>query len=226
MKLKYSFTSVILLIFCFKALAQNSIPTTDTVVFKDGSVKEGTLKTNRSQGIEFNGNVKLCVGKKNKDCVAYPIADIDHITQAPPQLIVRQLKVLKASKDYHQILAKSKNPEEYDTETYINRYKVIYNADKTTGGLAKLKYAGQTAYFYYYVKPGKNGGKTCLTKPNASEIIFSFNSTATSNKFSLKQLTEFFKDCSQFVQKSSEKNAHKKYNMLYFYKLSDICSMP
>lgn len=207
------------------SFSQNEIPTIDTIVFNDGTIKEGKLKLNGFQGIEFNGKVKLCNGKKNKDCTSYPISDINTITQAPPTLIVKQLKELKASKNYQQILAKSDNPDEFNIETYINRYKVIYNDNEEKGGLAKLKYSGVNVDFYYYSKPGKNGGKTYLTKPNSSSIIYGFNSTSTSNKFSLKQLSEFFKDCKIFTQKSTEKNAHKKYSLKYFYKLSDKCSL-
>jgi hypothetical protein len=225
MKLKSYIITVILFVYCFNTYSQNEIPTIDKIVFKDGTIKEGKLKVNNSQGIEFNGKVKLCNGKKNKDCISYQISDINDITQAPPKLIVNQLKELKTSKEYQKILEKSDNPDEFKIETYINRYKVIYNENEGNGGLAKLKYLGENVDFYFYSKPGKNGGKTCLTKPNSNKIIFSFNSTATSDKFSLKQLSEYFKDCEIFTKKSTEKNAHKKYKIKYFYELSDKCSI-
>ncbi|WP_040278781.1 hypothetical protein [Psychroserpens damuponensis] len=225
MTLKNFITSLILCVYCINAFSQNEIPTIDKIVFNDGTIREGKLKLNKSQGIEFNGNVKLCNGKKNKDCISYQISDIANITQAPPELIVNQLKELKTSKAYHNILEKSDNPDEFKIETYINHYKVIYNDNEENGGLAKLKYSGKNADFYYYSKPGKNGGKTCLTKPNSNSIIFSYNSTGTSDKFSLKQLSEYFKNCEIFTKKSTEKNAHKTYKIKYFYKLSDKCSI-
>ncbi len=228
MKLKSYITALMLLIYCINAFSQNEIPTIDKIVFNDGTIKEGKLKLNNAQGIEFNGFVKLCNGKKNKDCISYQISDIDKITQAPPELIVNQLKQINdknASKKYQNIIEKSDNPDEFKIETYIVRYKVIYNDKEENGGLAKLMYSGKNADFYYYSKPGKNSGKTCLTKPNSNAIIFSYNSTATSDKFSLKQLSEYFKDCEIFTKKSTEKNAYKKYKIKYFYKLSDQCSI-
>lgn len=228
MKFKSYISTLILFIYCINTFSQNEIPTIDKIVFNDGTIKKGKLKLNNSQGIEFNGKVKLCNGKKNKDCVSYQISDIDNITQAPPELIVNQLKEINGkntSKKYQKIIENSDDPDEFKIETYINRYKVIYNDKEKNGGLAKLMYSGKNADFYYYSKPGKNGGKTCLTKPNSNSIIFSFNSTATSDKFSLKQLSEYFKDCVIFTKKSTEKNAHKKYKIKYFYKLSDECFM-
>lgn len=227
MTLKPYITTLILFIYCFNAFSQNEIPTIDKIVFNDGTIKEGKLKLNNSQGIEFNGKVKLCSGKKNKDCISFQISDIDNITQAPPELIVKQLQEINDknfSKKYQNILEKSDNPDEFKIETYINRYKVIYNEKEENGDLAKLEYSGKNVDFYYYSKPGKNGGKTCLTKPNSNKIIFSFNSTATSDKFSLKQLSEFFKNCKIFTEKSTEKNAHIKYKIKYFYELSDKCT--
>ena len=223
--MKNYITTLILFVYCFNAFSQNEIPTIDKIVFNDGTIKQGRLKLNNYQGIVFNGNVKLCNGKKNKDCVSYQISDIDNITQAPPALIVDQLKKIKASNEYQDILKNSDNPDEFKIETYINHYKVIYNDGEEKGGLAKLKYSGKNADFYYYSKPGKNGGKTYLTKPKSNSIIFSYNSTATSDKFSLKQLSEYFKDCKVFTEKSTEKNAHKKHNIKYFYQLSDKCSI-
>ncbi|WP_341199818.1 hypothetical protein [Croceibacter atlanticus] len=225
MKLKSFIVTVILIICGLNAFSQNEVPTIDNIVFKDGTIKEGVLKINNSQGIEFNGKVKLCIGKKNKDCISYLISDIENITQAPPKLIVNQLNEIKASENYEEILQKSDNPDEFKIETYINRYKVIYNDNEDIGGLAKLIYSGKNADFYYYSKPGKSGGKTYITKPNSNSIVFSYNSTLTSDKFSLKQLSEYFKDCEVFSKKSSEKNVHKKYKIKYFYKLSDNCSV-
>ncbi|MFP4846482.1 hypothetical protein [Winogradskyella sp. PE311] len=223
MKLKSYIIILILLVNCFYTFSQNAIPTIDKIVFNNGTIKEGTLKLNNSQGIEFNGKVKLCNGKKNKDCVSYQISDIDNITQAPPQLIVTQLKEIKASKQYQNILEKSDNPDEYKIETYIRHFKVIYNTNEEQGRLAKLNYSGKNVDFYYYAKPGKNGGKTYITKPNSNSILFSYNSTSSSDKFSLKQLSEYFKDCESFTKKSTEKNAHKKYKLKFFYQLSDKC---
>lgn len=227
MKLKSYLIALILFIFSINTFSQNEIPTIDTIVFNDGTIKKGKLKINNSQTIEFNGKVKLCNENNNKDCITYKISDIDSITQAPPELIVNQLKEINSknpSKTYQKILEKSDDPDEFKIETYINRYKVIYNENEDKGGLAKLKYSGKNVDFYYYAKPGKSGGKTYLTKPDSNKIIFSFNSTQTSNKFSLKQLSEYFKDCDIFIKNSTEKNAHKKYKMKYFYKLSDACS--
>lgn len=227
MKFKHCITTIFLFIYCFNAFSQTEIPTIDKIVFNDGTIKEGKLKTNDFNGVEFNGKVKLCLGKKNKDCTSYDISQIDNITQAPPELIVDQLKEFNSenpSKKYKKILEQSDNPDEFKLETYINRYKVIYNKDEDKGGLAKLQYSGKNADFYYYFKPGKNGGKTYITKPNSNSIEFGFNSTATSNKFSLQKLTEYFKDCEEFTNASTERNAHKKHNLKYFYKLSDKCS--
>lgn len=228
MKLKNYIFTLILFIYCFNTFSQNEIPTIDKIVFNDGTIKEGKLKLNTSQGIEFNGKVKLCNGKKNNDCVSYQISNIDHITQAPPEIIVKQLKEINGkntSNKYKKIIENSDDPDEFKIETYINRYKVIYNDKEENGGLAKLKYSGKNVDFYYYSRPGKSGGKTCLTKPNSNSILFSYNSTATSDKFSLKQLSGYFKDCEVFTKKSNEKNAHKKYKIKYFYKLTDECSI-
>lgn len=227
MKLTNCIISLVLSFFGLDLYAQDKIPTIDKIVFNDGTIKEGILKLNNSQGIEFNGSVKLCREKKSKDCISYKISEIDNITQAPPELIVKQLQEINSknsSKKYQKILEKSENPDEFKIETYINRYKVIYNEKEENGGLAKLQYSGKNIDFYYYSKPGKNGGKTCFTKPNSNKIIFSFKSTATSDKFSLKQLSQYFKDCEIFIKKSTEKNAHNEYNIKYFYKLSDMCS--
>lgn len=226
MKLKSYITTYIIFVFSFNAFTQNEIPIIDKIVFNDGTIIEGKLKLNNFQGIEFNGQVKICNANKNNVCTSYQIANIDHITQAPPELIVNQLKELNGknnSKKHQKIIENSDDPDEFKIETYINRYKVIYNDNEINGGLAKLMYSGKNVDFYYYSKPGKNGGKTCLTKPNSNSIIFSYNSTTTSDKFSLNQLSAYFKDCEIFIKNSNEKNAHKKYKIKYFYKLTDAC---
>ncbi|MFK7781659.1 hypothetical protein [Psychroserpens sp.] len=227
MKLRIYLITQILLFNVVSICAQDNIPTEDKIVFVDGTVLTGTLKLNGSRGITFNDNVKLCQGKKYKDCTSYKISDIDNIIQAPPELIVKQLKELKrntSSEVYQNMLQQSENPDEFNIETYITYYKVLFNSDKENIGLATLRYHGKTADFYSFVKTGKNGGQTHITLPNTNISVFRFNSTATSNKFSLQQLTEYFKACSEFTSESTVKNAHKKNNMRYYYKLADKCT--
>lgn len=224
--IRRSITTVALIVFSLSAKAQDDIPTIDRVLFADGTYKEGWLKVNNANGIEFNNTIKLCLKDNQKKCTAYAIKDIDQVTQAPPELIVKQLEEINSknpSKTLQKIKAKHDVPDELNIKTYINKYKVLHTNNKDGHVLAKLRYAGKNADFYYYAKPGKNGGQTLLTKPNTNTIVFNYSSTATSRKFSVAQLVNYFKDCNTFTKIANQKKAYKKHNMLYFYRLTDSC---
>ena len=227
MKFKGCIFVFVLSVFGSIIYAQESIPEMDKIIFSDGTIKEGKLKLNDFQGIKFNGKVKLCNGGNNKDCITYQINDIDEIIQAPSQLMINQFKILNSEnppKRYQKLLAKNEDPEKLKIENYIQYYKVLYYEGEENGSLSQLMYSGQSADFYFFSRSGKDGGKTYITKPNSAIILFSFNSTPTSDKYSLKKLTEFFSDCEAFTNESTKSNAHKKHEMRYFYELSDKCS--
>ncbi|MDB9782149.1 hypothetical protein OAE07_02405 [Winogradskyella sp.] len=226
-KLQHITTTLLLTVFSLSINGQDKIPTIDLVVFVDGTSKQGWLKVNNSNGIEFNNTIKLCLKNNKKKCTAYSVKDITSVIQAPPELIVKQLKELNGenpSKALQKLKDKSTMPDEFNIKTYINNYKVLHTNNKKGHVLAKLRYAGKNADFYYYAKPGKNGGQTLLTQPNTKTIVFNYNSTATSTKFSVSQLADYFKDCNTFTNIANQKKVYKKNNMLYFYKLTDACS--
>ena len=127
--LRRSITTVALIVFSLSAKAQDDIPTIDRVLFADGTYKEGWLKVNNANGIEFNNTIKLCLKDNKKKCTAYAVKDIDQVTQAPPELIVKQLEEINSknpSKTLQKIKAKHDVPDELNIKTYINKYKVLH----------------------------------------------------------------------------------------------------
>jgi len=223
---------LILLIFSFEVInSQEKVSEYDKVEFIDGIVKEGKIKKNLKGEILTNKQLKFC-DTRGLNCVKYPINEIDNVTVAPSKLIFKQLKEINSKnpgKRYKKLLEKNKDPNRFKIETYIEYYKVLLSPKKGTRNLYKLKYSGKSADFYIREVTTNDlrlsTNIEVITKPNSIIIEYKYNSSGHNKKRDLEKLSEYFKDCSVFINELKKKNVHKKQDLNYFYKLSDQCAL-
>ena len=223
---------LIFLFFLFKVVnSQEKVSEYDKVEFIDGVVKEGKIKKNLKGEILTNNKLTFC-DSKGQNCIKYSINEIDRLTVAPSQLIFKQLKELNSKnpgKRYKKLLEKNKDPNRLKIETYIEYYKVLLSPKKRSRNLYQLKYSGKSANFYSRAVTTNDlklsTNIEVITKPSSIIIEYMYKSSGNNKKRDLEKLSEYFKDCSAFINESKKKNIHKKQDLNYFYKLSDECNL-
>ena len=186
--------SLFTLIFYLNTYSQTMPAKYNIVELSDGKIIQKELYFMGIESYSGSKKIKLCQ-ENTKDCNKIPIAEINKIS-----IIDDQGDILRS-------------------------YKVLYGPKESIPRMCLLIYEGVNFEVYYFnTTHGSNKfahSQRFITKINSN--IIEYNYAQTSDKKNLEKLTEFFKDCSELIKEATQKKAHKKNDITYYYKLADKC---